>query len=118
MNDRQTIEPQLLELIESTVALLTEGRFEELAKLSHGVRMSAAAMRRALCEYGRTLAIPPKDLYRYLSIVEVSSSGPRKWSIAVPLWTEEEGRSDLTLELTATETPTGLTLEIDNLHVQ
>jgi hypothetical protein len=33
------------------------------------------------------------------------------------MWTAEEGRSDLSLELTAAATPDGLRLEVTGLHV-
>jgi hypothetical protein len=39
------------------------------------------------------------------------------WAVDVPLWTTEEGRSDLTLSLTISETRDGVQLEIDDLHV-
>ena len=40
------------------------------------------------------------------------------WAVDVPLWTAEEGRSDLTLSLTVSESREGVRLELDDLHVQ
>jgi hypothetical protein len=42
---------------------------------------------------------------------------PPTWSVRCDLWTVEEGRSDLSLELTVVAAPLGPTIEVDNLHV-
>jgi len=39
------------------------------------------------------------------------------WAVDVPLWTVEEGRSDLTLQVTIHETDDGFNIAIENLHV-
>jgi hypothetical protein len=52
-------------------------------------------------------------------LVDVYDQGEHADSLAldVPLWTSEEGRSDLTLSLTATKRGGDYELEIDDLHV-
>jgi hypothetical protein len=43
---------------------------------------------------------------------------PKCWSVNLPLWTKEEGRSDLTLQMHFTESDGALyAVEIDDLHV-
>jgi hypothetical protein len=52
-----------------------------------------------------------------MNAVEVKNAQPKKWSIAMPLWTHEEGRSDLTMEMTIIEKANGFAIELDDLHV-
>ena len=58
---------------------------------------------------------------RWAPLVETTrivGAEPPAWSVVVPLWTREEGRSDLTAELTLTESSAGeIDLELDDLHV-
>jgi hypothetical protein len=44
-------------------------------------------------------------------------SDPGAWWIVVPLWTAEEGRSDLSLEATAKESDGGVVVVVDQVHV-
>ena len=39
------------------------------------------------------------------------------WHVVLPLWSAEEGRSDMCLELTVRERSAGLEIEINDLHV-
>jgi hypothetical protein len=42
---------------------------------------------------------------------------PGQWWVVVPLWTREEGMSDLSLEATITESADGVMVVIDNIGV-
>ena len=42
---------------------------------------------------------------------------PGQWWVVVPLWTREEGMSDLSLEATVSESPGGVVVVIDGIHV-
>jgi hypothetical protein len=42
---------------------------------------------------------------------------PGQWWVIVPLWTREEGMSDLPLEATVTESDAGVMVVIDDIHV-
>ena len=63
-------------------------------------RLSTQDLSRVIREYGRTPAPPPGDAYADLDAVPIRGASPPAWSVRAPLWTVEEGRSDLTLELT------------------
>jgi len=53
-----------------------------------------------------------------LDVNEIEGAIPRAWWVLVDLWTVEEGRSDLTLEIRLTDTGGELyDIEINNLHV-
>jgi hypothetical protein len=43
---------------------------------------------------------------------------PGLWSVIISLWTQAEGRSDLSLEAIVEDRPEGLVVEIENIHVR
>ena len=80
--------------------------------------MTAVEMAEGVSAYGGRLILPPADAFDNLDVVEVEGTQPREWSVNVGLWTAEEGRSDLTLELTLREGEEEIfDVEIDNVHV-
>ena len=98
--------------------MVAHGEYAALEKLSGGVRVGAADLERAVREYGRTLMVPPPGSEPELDIVEIRNARPRAWFVDVPLWSREEGRSDLTLQLKLVAAPAGgYRVEIDDLHV-
>ena len=52
-----------------------------------------------------------------MEVIEVRAATPSQWAIALPLWTSEEGRSDLTIELTLIADGESFRIELDNIHV-
>jgi hypothetical protein len=114
-----TLEPALRAAVITTVGLLVDGEYETLASMTSHRRLSAAEIRDAVKSYGRTLVAPPGDgLPDDLELVEVAGAGPRRVAAVMSLWTLEEGRSDLSLELSLVEVAAGLwTVQIDNIHV-
>jgi hypothetical protein len=108
--------------VRRAVSCLVDRKYVELEILTHGARWPAVEMARAIVEYGRTLREPPLALFDDMDVVDVTAAhvkpGSRKWSIRVPLWTVEEGRSDLSLELSVTVTTGGsVEIELDDIHV-
>ena len=96
---------------------LVGGKYSKLEELSQGIRLTASQMQFAVDSYGRTLVLPPEG-FSARSVVAIDNALPRKWSVYVDLWTKEEGRSDLTLELTVIESEGELfSVEIDDIHV-
>ncbi len=65
--------------------------------------MSAGEIDEAISEYGRTLVRP--EAAEWWPLVEITpvTAERGKLHVAAPLWTAEEGRSDLTVELWLTE---------------
>lgn len=104
--------------VRHVVSLLEKEAYGALESLSQGVRLSAEEMKEAIRIYGRKIAHFPEAGYKELDVVEVSGSNPKQWSVNVPLFTESEGRSDLTLSATLIESETPLyKIEIDDIHV-
>jgi hypothetical protein len=103
---------QVRRLIEDLAA----GRYAQLAADGRAGRLTETELRTAVEEYGRTLVPLPADGEMIVDIYE-QTSHPEELALDVPLWTKEEGRSDLTLALTAIKQGETYTVEVDDLHV-
>lgn len=113
-----SIGPAMQAAIEFAVGMLVAGDYEGLERLSDRTRLTSEEIRRAVTEYGHELIAPPSFDEMRPSVVEVRGSTPSRYSTVVDLWTTDEGRSDLSLELTLIERSPGLfDIEVDNLHV-
>jgi hypothetical protein len=108
---------KLAELVSHIVSMLVAGRYADLEQQTHGVRLTANEMAEAIADYGRTLVLPPRDGFRLMNVVEIKNAQPKRWSVAMPLWTKEEGRSDLTVEMTISEHENVFLIELDDIHV-
>lgn len=97
------------------LAKLVARDYAGVVVMTRGRRLSADEIGLAVTRYGRTLCDPPTP--EALDMVRVASARSATWSIVCALWTVEEGRSDLCVELTAEGTPAGVRLELDNIHV-
>ena len=99
-------------------ALLVQGQYGEAGRLTKRERLTSAEIESAVTSYGRRLVLPPSGHFEPRSVFEIQGSQPRRWSVHVDLWTAEEGRSDLTLELTIRDsTGDAYDIEIDDIHV-
>jgi hypothetical protein len=107
------IQKQVGEIID----LLVKGKFDEIELLTRGARLPAEQIETAIVQYGRTLVAHPVDAFSFMDVIEIRNSSPASWSITMPLWTKEEGRSDLSLELTLVEEDGGFKVELDDIHV-
>jgi hypothetical protein len=103
--------------VRDVIELLTAGRFKDIEILTNGSRLNAMDIAKAITDYGRQLVMPPEDGYELMDVVEVRDSAPPRWSIRIPLWTREEGRSDLSLELTVSQRSNGFDVELDDIRV-
>jgi hypothetical protein len=106
----------LRDAVERVVELLVRGEYVDLERITGGRRLSASQLEEAVRQYGRTLRLPPDGQLK-LDVIQVTGRMPPTWSTRCDLWTHEEGRSDLTLELTVVDEAAGPSIEIDNLHV-
>ena len=67
--------------------------------MTRGRRLSTEDLQRAVDDYGRVLVPLPPESLENLDVVQVRDADPSTFSVVIDLWTREEGRSDLTLEL-------------------
>ena len=109
------------ELLKQQVAqvmeLLAAGKYSDLEALTNRVRLTASEMSSVITNYGRRLITPPAAAYDLMDVVNVRHAKPPRWSVTMPLWTLEEGRSDLSIELSIIQTNEGLKVELDDIHV-
>jgi hypothetical protein len=103
--------------VEAIIRLLVYGEFERIALLTKGVRLSAEEIKTAVEQYGQKLALPPSEAFQKMDVVKVQAANPARWSVTMPLWTEEEGRSDLSIELTIIRDGADFLIELDDIHV-
>jgi hypothetical protein len=104
--------------VREVTELLVQGEYGEIEGRTAGVRLSALEIGHAVKEYGRRLVVPSNLAALTLDVVPITAAAWPSWSVQVPIWTAEEGRSDLTLELTARQVqPDQFQAEVDNLHV-
>ena len=75
-------------------------------------------IRAAFDNYRWKPVLPGDDHYHHADFVEVDGSIPRRWSVWLPLFTTEEGKSDLTMMLTLIADPDqGYVVEFDDVRV-
>jgi hypothetical protein len=108
---------QLHEAVSAALKLLVSGEYAQLERLTGGIRLNAEEIRKAVTDYGRVLITPPDSAFELMDVIKVKNAEPSQWSITMPLWTQEEGRSDLSMELTVIEQKDGYKIELDDLHV-
>lgn len=101
------------------VNLLVSGEYEVLESLTRGRLLSAKQLRRAVDDYGRTLIRPPETAFEEIDAVRAADLESATFHVVFPLWTAEEGVSDLTLELRLVEAAPGgvFETEVVGLHV-
>jgi hypothetical protein len=107
----------LIDLVKELVRCLVAGDVDVVEQMTNGVRLSSDEIATAIKDYGGTLVVPPDTSFDQLDAIEVQRSDPRRWSVRFDLWTEEEGASDLSLELTVEEGSSHPKVELDGLHV-
>lgn len=101
--------------VEQLVSDLAAGRFDTIGADGRAGRLTAAELRRAVEEYGKALVPLPAEAWGLVELYPTSDGG--RVALDVPLWTAEEGRSDLTLSLSAVRSGTRFQISIDDLHV-
>lgn len=117
-DEMEATDGRVAALIRKIVAWLVAQNFGAIDGYSRGVRLSASQISQAIHDYGRTLVMPPEVEFAGLDAIPVQRAILPTWSVRFGLWTEEEGRSDLTLECTLIDRGgETLDVEIDNLHV-
>ena len=88
-----------------------------MIRLAPTSRVTANQWQLVVREYGRHLIPLPPQAFKLIDCVPVIDSNSRQWSVVVSLFTQEEGHSDLTLELCLRESHSGYEAEIDDLLV-
>ena len=105
-------------IVGEIVVCLAMAEYEAVVALAPGSPVSPAQIKAAIEEYGRKLVPLPPEAYELIDYVAIRQSEPLSWSVVVPLFTQEEGRSDLSLELQLMKLATaGYEVSVNGLHV-
>lgn len=104
-------------VVGNIVALLVDEDYDGVIGACSASRLSAKDLRSVIEQHGRNLVPPPENAYADLDTVRVEQTTEPTWSVRAPLWTAEEGQSDLTLELTMALSADGVRTEIEDMHV-
>ena len=104
-------------VVRQVLSWLAADDFAKIAELTNGVRMSRDEIEIAIRDYGRTVCVPPEHAFNLMDLVEVRGANIPQFSVRMPLWTQEEGRSDLTVELTIKVSNENTEVELDDIHV-
>lgn len=102
--------------VERLVDDIVAGRFQDLEADGRIGRLTADELRNAVAQYGRTITPLPRECWS-LADEFADEARPDELSLDIPLWTVEEGRSDLTLSVSCRRDRTGIFVAIDDLHV-
>ena len=95
---------QIVATVRKMILLLSEKRYTDIVTWTGGERLSETAIERAIVDYDVTVVEPPSLFYpNMINALRIENSSPQKWSVIFPLWTVEEGESDLSVDLTCTE---------------
>lgn len=108
-------ESQVRSIVIDLLVLLADGDYESIMERCGYSLMDDDDLRTAVVEYGRKIVAPPAD-YAFLRACELRARAVPTWHVDADLWTEEEGRSDLTLEMTIEFETSGPVIGINNLH--
>lgn len=95
---------------------LAERRFAELEADGRAGRVTADELEHTIDAYGMTLTELPDEAIELIESYPVHGQ-PGLFLVDVPLWTAQEGRSDLTLSVTIHQNETCATVEINDLGV-
>jgi hypothetical protein len=99
------------------VDLLVRHEYGVVEAITRGKRLDAGELALAVDEYGRTLVPPSDDWWSTVRVTPLQKPSST-YHVAAPLWTAEEGQSDLTLELQLEESIPGVfDTEVLDIHV-
>jgi hypothetical protein len=118
MDASQRLSSQIRTAVSMTVNLLVRGQYDVLESMTRGKWLSAGQLRQAVTEYPHRLVQPPDSAWENLDVMHAMDLEPATFLVDFPLWTDDEGLSDLTLQLRLVEAyPSAFETEITDLHV-
>jgi hypothetical protein len=107
---------ELRGLIQRLIDDIAAGRFRLLEADGRIGRLTGDELREAVATYGRTIVSLPDVGWGLVDEYSIDGK-PDEVSLDIPLWTIEEGRSDLTLSVSCKRRGETVSVAIDDLHV-
>jgi hypothetical protein len=95
------LEGKIRAAVQDVLSLLTHKQYQALANLTAPgpQRLQAEDIQRTMESYPGTVRMPDENELKF-DVVEVEGMSPRQFSVDAPVFTVEEGRSDLTARMT------------------
>lgn len=113
MNDLQEIEATSRKIL----VMLANRRYEKIDSVTGGIRLTGNEIKNIIDSYGVDVTLPPDGGSLDLDIVELYGDSPKRYSVLFNVWTAQEGKSDLSVELSFIFGKE-MSVEIDNVHVR
>ncbi|MDR0713006.1 MAG: hypothetical protein LBF89_01905 [Bacteroidales bacterium] len=102
-------------IIKSLVMDLSNKSYNKIKKEKINGRVNIIELENIIKEYGKTIIPLPEEAFNIANIYNIERED--RMNIYIPLWTKEEGRSDLTLSLICHLKNNKPTIEINDLEV-
>jgi hypothetical protein len=102
--------------IAEAIALIAAGDMTALRR-HPGIRIPGQDPLTWVRDYPATLTTLPAEAWDIADAIQ-RQQHPSTWSLVIPLWTLQEGRSDLSLEATAQDLADGPLITIDDIRVR
>ena len=115
VSERQAVPERFRPAVHALICMIADGDVAGICA-SPWIRVSEGDPLLWTRDYPGTLVPLPEEGWDLADTIQISEH-PKLWSIVIPLWTDIEGRSDLTLEATVEERGEGPIVTIDNIHV-
>lgn len=100
--------------ITALVHLISQGDYEAIAANGQAGRMGAEGIKCAVETYPYTVIPLPSEAFELAEVYRIDET---RLDIYLPLWTPEEGRSDLTLCLSCYTIGSNTQVEVNDLRV-
>jgi hypothetical protein len=110
------IDPRFVGPLKDLVHQLVNRDFDRIAADGRIGNLTVEQVAKAIDDYPATLVDVPEDAFRLASVYELRGQD-HSWHIDLPLWTSEEGRSDLTLSVEIIEVRGKLKVTMRDVHV-
>lgn len=107
---------EIRSIVIDLLVLLADGDYPSIMERCSGSGMTSEVLQEIIRDYGRKVIAPPAD-YADIRLIELEATEVPTWAVDADLWTEEEGRSDLTLQMTIAFGASGPAIRLDDLHV-
>jgi hypothetical protein len=102
-------------IIKEIVYNISMNNYEAIKVNRQNGRVDIDDLKRVIAEYGCTIVLLPDEAFTKAEIYDVKDEN--RLDVYIPLWTEEEGRSDLTLSLSCYIINETAKVEISDLGV-
>lgn len=105
----------LIKELNRIITLLVNKEYEKLTNEIDCQDLSSDDILNIIEDFGETLVVPKLEQLEELNIIDIDEN---EWAIDFDLWTQESGKSDLTIQLTIKKiSDNNLNIQLEDIHV-